>query len=237
MWLKNPAAASNLPRRRIMADSYAATQPSDLLWPKYLATIDQLEKKNKITPEQYFVLRHSIQAKSELMEKTLGDEKILTDATVEEILDIVQQRLRADDVARANTAELAKQEAIEKYEKEREARLQLEREIADKENERLMKIKNRAAKVARFITVSITILLMLTFGYISYAISPLGPLNLDPSNNLPFNLKIVAFGIFWLLLALQTLNSIIGFMPKTFIDKYQQKLEISVESLLTKLIS
>ena len=232
VWLKNPAAASSLPRRRLMADSFAAVQPSDTLWPKYLSSIDHLEKQSRITSDQYFILRHSIQAKSELMEKTLGDEKVLTEATIEEILEIVQQSIRAEDVARANAAELAKKEAIEKYEAERDARIKIEEDIKAKEEERSIKVRTRAEKISKIAMAGVTVLLMLIFGYLSYLISPLGPLNIDPKNNLPLYLKIIAFGVFWLLLILQTFNAVIGFMPKTFIDKYEKKLAVYIESLI-----
>ncbi len=82
IWLKDPITASGLPRKRLIADCYAAIQPNDALWAKYLKAIDQLEKQNKITSDQYFILRHSIQAKSELMDCTFGEEKVFSDGTI-----------------------------------------------------------------------------------------------------------------------------------------------------------
>ena len=78
VWLKSPTVAPNLPRKRLIADCYAAIQPGEHLWMRYLTTIDRLEEEGKITSDQYFVLRHSIQAKSELMDLTLGDEVAFT---------------------------------------------------------------------------------------------------------------------------------------------------------------
>jgi len=232
VWLKDPSIAANYPRRRLIADSLASVQPAEFLWQKYLAAIDNLEKQQKITSEQYFILRHSIQAKSELMEYIQGDEKVFTEGTVQEIIEIVEQKIRAEDVSRANAEMQAKLEAIEKFEQEREARLELERQVKIKEEIRSLKYKQRASRIARIVKIILTIGLMVLFGYLSYVVSPLGPLNIDPNNNLSFKLKVIALCVFWLLLIVQTLNSIIGFMPKTFIDKYEERFAGWIESLL-----
>ncbi|GAH51694.1 unnamed protein product, partial [marine sediment metagenome] len=54
VWLKDPSLSPNLPRRRLIADSYASVQPSDTLWAKYLRTIEHLEENGKISSDQYF---------------------------------------------------------------------------------------------------------------------------------------------------------------------------------------
>ncbi len=92
LWLKRPTAAPNLPRKRIIADCYAATRPTERLWKLYLREIDKLRQRRGVTSDEYYMLRHSTAAESALMKATMGDEEGFTQGTVPEILD----RVRAD---------------------------------------------------------------------------------------------------------------------------------------------
>ena len=232
VWLKDPTLSPNLPRRRLIADSYASIQPSDTLWAKYLGTIEHLEKNGNISSDQYFVLRHSIQAKSELMEKTRGDERIFTEGTVEEILRSVEDRLKAEDISQLNAEIRAKQEALQKYENEREARIRIEEETKRKEQEKLEKIRQRAAKTARYITIIITILLLLLLGFLTYAISSIGPLDIDPNNTIPKALKNSGLIVFWILLILQVVGMITEVGPKMVLDRLEPKIAQRIEKYI-----
>lgn len=86
LWLKKPFAAPDLPRKRLIADCFAAAQPSDELWAAYVAQIEHLKEIGEITPEDYYILRHSHEAKSEMMRLTLGDEDAFEVGKVSEIL-------------------------------------------------------------------------------------------------------------------------------------------------------
>lgn len=232
VWLKDPAIAPELPRKRIIADCYAATQPSERLWVKYLEAIDRLERQSKITSDDYFLLRHSIQAKSELMERTLGDETAFAEGTVAEILSSIQERLHAEDVARANAEALAKQEALIQLEREREERRKVEDRQRLETEDRRRKIRDRATKIARRIVKLVTVSMILVVGYFTYATSPIGPLSIDPNNQLTNTLKNVALVVFWILLILQTLNLTVGFMPKKLLDRFEDRIADWVEKLL-----
>jgi hypothetical protein len=96
LWLKRPLEAPDLPKMRIAADCYAATQPDERLWRLYLAEIDRLTKAGQVTADDYYMLRHSLEAKAALMELTLGDDAAFSQGTVPEILDMVRSRLQAD---------------------------------------------------------------------------------------------------------------------------------------------
>jgi hypothetical protein len=75
LWLKQPTKAPDLPRKRIIADCFATIQPSEKLYRKYLSEIDKLKINEQISNDDYFLLRHSLEAKSSLMEITLGEEE------------------------------------------------------------------------------------------------------------------------------------------------------------------
>lgn len=111
VWLKKPLDAPDLPRKRILADCYAAMNPSDMLWRKYLDEIDRLEKQGNITEEDYFLLRFSTAARSSLMDATLGDTEALTEGTVADILERAQSAARAKTEAALSAATTEKEAA------------------------------------------------------------------------------------------------------------------------------
>lgn len=233
VWLKDPSIAPNLPRKRLIADFMAAIQPNEQLWTKYLDCIAQLEQQNKLSDDQYFVLRHSIQARSELMEITLGDETVFSEGTVSEVLAVIEESFRAEGIARANAAELAKQDALMRFEKEREERLELEEKVDREKEARISKNRLRARRIARYVLLSVSILLVIAVGYLTYAISPIGPLNIDPNTNNAVEMKLIGLLFFWVLLFLQTLIMMFGFMPKITLYRFESRLTAYIEKWLS----
>jgi hypothetical protein len=96
LWLKMPMQAPDLPRKRIIAASFAAAQPDEQLWQRYLAEINKLKEDKTVSAEDYFLLRHSLQARAALMEVTLGDDDSFATGTVQEILEIVRTDIQRD---------------------------------------------------------------------------------------------------------------------------------------------
>ncbi len=85
-WLKAPLRAPDLPEHEILAACYAALEPSDLLWTKYLAEVDKLKKASAISENDHAFLRLDTIAREELMDLTLGEDEALTSESVLEIL-------------------------------------------------------------------------------------------------------------------------------------------------------
>ncbi len=116
LWLKKPLQAPDLPRKRLIADCYAAAQPSDHLWHSYLEEIDRLEANGSVTSDNVFLLRHTLEAKTALMDKTLGEEEAFVQGTVPEILETVragiERSLRTELSAESQRAARA-EEALE----------------------------------------------------------------------------------------------------------------------------
>jgi len=96
LWLKNPTRAPDLPRRRLIADAYAAMEPPEALWKAYLVEIARLEERGEVSADDYLLLRHSVSAKVALMEITKGEPSVFTQGTVAEILEIAKRNVRAD---------------------------------------------------------------------------------------------------------------------------------------------
>lgn len=187
LWLKKPMAFPELPRKRIIADCYAATQPDERMWRKYLDEIDKLSKDGNVTEDDYYLLRYSLEAKQALMELTQGDVDVFSRGTVKEILDLIRSQIREEYVAQIQAekerAEKA-EEAIEQVKKdtaeEYTIRLKKESKRAEEaeakvENYRLKemgrerKIKTIANKIASILARAVTIIIgiLLVIGLLS----------------------------------------------------------------------
>jgi hypothetical protein len=121
LWLKNPTKSPDLPRKQLLAQAFAAMQPPDYLWKKYLAEIARLQEEEKISADEYYILRHSLAAKSALMDLTRGDETAFSEGTVEEVLNIATETLRADlkdAVIREQEGRRVSESIIQKYEED-----------------------------------------------------------------------------------------------------------------------
>lgn len=94
IWLKKPIKAPDLPVKKILADCYAATQPKEHLWRKYLEEINKLKDSGEITQDHYYTLRYNQMARDALMERTLGNESVFTEGTVKEILEVIDRRIK-----------------------------------------------------------------------------------------------------------------------------------------------
>jgi hypothetical protein len=93
LWLKKPLMAPDLPRKRIIADYYAATQPDERLTRRFLREVEKVGKAGNIDPDDVYLLRYSIESRRNLMDITLGQEEAFTEGTVPEILARVRSNI------------------------------------------------------------------------------------------------------------------------------------------------
>ena len=96
LWLKRPLERPELPQKRIIADFHAAINPSESFMRRYVDEVDKLEASGLHTAEAVFLLRNSLEARKIAMELTLGDDGAFTQGTVAEVLEIVQNSIRAE---------------------------------------------------------------------------------------------------------------------------------------------
>jgi hypothetical protein len=95
-WLMNPSQAPNLPRRQIVAISYAALNPPDEVWRKYLTEIRRLQERGELSEEQVGLLLFSPDARLELMNATGGDAGALATGTIAQVLSHAEAAARAE---------------------------------------------------------------------------------------------------------------------------------------------
>jgi hypothetical protein len=158
LWLKNPTKAPDLPRKQLLAQVFAAMQPPDYLWKKYLAEVARLQDKDIISADEYYILRHSLAAKSALMDLTRGDETAFSEGTVQEVLKIATEMLRADlkdTVIREQERRRVSESKIQKYEEDN---------IVRRVNLRC-KAANLARQVRRAVLVVGAMAIIVSIGY------------------------------------------------------------------------
>ncbi len=218
LWLKKPTAAPDLPRKRIIADCYAATRPTEKLWRLYLQELDKLRQKNSVTPDEYYMLRNSAFAESALMEATLGEEEGFTQGTVPEIL----ERIRSD-------IEACKQTEVD-AEKRLRAATEAELKASHEQDDRCRaRIKSRARQWASGIILMFKISLItllalatfLSFGWGSDFVSTLW-------------MQYTVAGILLILF----IFSLLSFWNGTTIESIARKCEVALERYIEqKLLS
>lgn len=243
LWLKKPLKMPDLPMKRIIADCYAASQPDEKLIRAYLSKIEELERKAEITEDEVFMLRYSLEARQTLMRITSGDEQVLTNVNVKELLEIVKERMqskmRAEIEARAQQElkEIAqdrdkyKSLAADRSDKLQEAEEQVQ-ELTASEITRNAHINLRAQKVSRitaylagslFILILILgIILVLPWGLPKFTESPWRYLFS------PFILVLTVFTIY---------NFITGVYVISIIRAFELRLERPIRNIINKLAS
>jgi hypothetical protein len=187
VWLKQPMAAPDLPKRQIIADCVAALEPGNRLWQRFLEVVDQTREAGGVSEEDYATLRYTVSARRALVEETLGDEGALTIGSVDDILrrakaamtQEAQERVRAERTARLDAeikaeAELRRADTAEENltaERDRH-QLELQSRSATQGAELADRIGNKAHR--RALRVARVVYLLLAFAVIGGTAAALG---------------------------------------------------------------
>jgi hypothetical protein len=151
-WLMNPSQAPDLPRRQIIAISYAALNPPDEVWRRYLAEIRRLKGNGELSEEQVGLLLFSPDARLELMNATEGNAGALVTGTISEILRHAEATARSE-VEEERDAERAQKEEAERAAEAGEAKAQAEAERTRSITaEHEIRIGRRARELAGFLS-------------------------------------------------------------------------------------
>lgn len=220
LWLKRPMSAPNLPLKYIVAQSYAAMNPGDHLWRKYLTEISSLKDRGDISSDDYYLLRAAPLARVGLMDLTMGDEDAFVEGTPYEILERVKQTIKAEEVARLE------EEGRRRAEVERE--LQFERTRSkEREESQIQKINGLSRAWARRLSKAPFVILMVLLLFGAYASFP---------ESLP------NFRLFWLnylppigfaiLIVVGILNLIFGFTLRDYLNRFEVFLATKIEEKL-----
>lgn len=91
IWMKAVKKMPDLPKEQLVAQCYAATQPSEGLWAKYVAEAEKLRAEGGIEEGDYAVLIHGLEARQKLMDLTLGEGEIVQ-GTVRDVLESAKSK-------------------------------------------------------------------------------------------------------------------------------------------------
>ena len=176
IWIQSPKKVTEANEKRIIANCYAALQPSRKMINRLIETAESLRSTGTITDDDVILLKQSRVARNILQEETLGDINRVSDKTVTEILDEVRLKIRKEeqekfalDRAASQAQEKRLSDEIERErqtvlntKKSHEATLEeLNKVQIEKEN-----IKKHIETLASHIALGITI----TFYVISFAV-------------------------------------------------------------------
>ncbi len=221
LWLKKPTKAPDLPKKRIIADYYAAVQPSDQLWIRYIEEITRLKESGKVEPDDYYMLRYTMEARNALMEVTLGDDDAFTYESVEEIINLVKMR-----ILKSTKDEL---EAERKLRKDAEDAI---RESNAFEHERTLAIRRKAKRIASLVAslLKYVVLILLIIGIASTF--PWGLPNIKASV-VKYTLVLIQF----LLLIDTVANLYWGKILSSLVRKFEISLSKWIEKKLLSLVN
>lgn len=126
LWLKGPVRAPSLPRKRLLADCYAAVQPSDDFRKRYFDEVEKLVSFGKFSASDVYALRHSLEAEKIAMDLSVGDEDSFTEGTVQEVLEIYHNRIKGEEQAARKAAEEKARELAQEVGKQESQQLNRE---------------------------------------------------------------------------------------------------------------
>jgi predicted transcriptional regulator len=129
-WLKSPLHAADLPKAESLSLSYAALNPSEKLWNKYLQEIDKLKDNGEIAPRDHAFLRYGPAVRQELMDLTLGEEDALTKQTVTQILEKAVAEHSHEMHEKLSAEKLAHDRTMDDLRREIGERARLEKRLA-----------------------------------------------------------------------------------------------------------
>ncbi len=223
LWLKNPLDAPDLPRKRLIADYYAAVQPTERLWREYIKEVEKLKQRGDVSSDDYYLLRYSLEARGALMDKTLGSENAFAQGTVPEILALIRRNMERD---------LKEQLASEKDEKERYKNESRESKISldtyQQKQERV--IRSRASRISKSIS---SILQFLVLALLIIGTWSTFPWNFPNFSSAPAKYFLTLLQIVIFILAIA--NSYKGTTINEFIMTLEKKLSTVIENNLRKI--
>lgn len=164
-WIKNPNVHPNLPKKRIIADCIASVQPTERVIKGYLDKIKTLKESGQISNEKYYLLRTS-EAREIIMDKTLGDEDVITNIDYQELAELAKQKIgeEKDNIIKQQEAIIEESnKALEQKEKEKKS-------ILEQQSHKVKKQKLITRKISVIVHFTVTIILSGLFLWVQYTV-------------------------------------------------------------------
>lgn len=176
-WLKAPQGAPSLPRKEVVAFSYAALRPNKDFLQKMLAEADKLEKQGKISERSHQMLRSNHSIQEDLLSHTLGEDDALTERSITTVLQRAENEIKKEETAKLLQAQAERALTESDLQCERVKMQEIERRLYWDCDKRARRLSNIPAVILALIVVAGLLFGTLTFpqnsilGMISISIS------------------------------------------------------------------
>lgn len=167
-WLKSPVDTGDTPKIELLAIAYAAMQPPERFWKKYLDECSKLADSGDITTENLQILRSRYVNPQELMNLTLGEDDALSAETIIEILRVAVSSIQQEEHAKTLEEESAHRKTKEQLKKQ-----------YDEINNIRDAMRSQCRKTAKIYSWAIVVAIALSFGIFSFVNSLGIPYYLD----------------------------------------------------------
>jgi len=211
VWLRAPIKTENINRKKLIADCYAAIQPTPHLVTKYLENISRLKEKGDISEDEYYLLRTHNSATKMLVEMTHNNTSNFDDSLPYQIKDRIIDEIKI---------------------RENEKLKKTERLLAEYQAQ-YTQIISLIDKIALFVSKSVSILIYLlaiSFLIIIFIIQFIQDVftNLDLENKIWLGIIVFFFDVF---------SIFYGVNVKNIKTITQNKIRVSIKNLLEKIFS
>lgn len=96
IWISSPIEkVSTFSRKKLLADCSAAIQPTDQLISKLSDSIEKLYREQRLSYDDYYLLKSRAFKENYIVNKTLNDENVFSDRITEEILEDIKSEIQA----------------------------------------------------------------------------------------------------------------------------------------------
>jgi hypothetical protein len=126
MWIRSPTKAKNVAEKRLIADCYAATQPTKEMARRLFSAAQRLKSQGEIDQEEVTLLTQSRVARNLLQEETLGDPERFSDRTILDILEELRRGIREEERKALET----ERKSLDRQEQERLREVDRQRQLA-----------------------------------------------------------------------------------------------------------
>jgi len=137
IWINSPSIAS-MNEKRLIANCYAALQPTKVLVRKLVEAANRLKEESDITEDEVVLLKESRVARNLLQRETLGDPDRFMDKTAIDILEEIRANIRKEE-----------QEKLSREREDMHAQVQEAQRTAQKAQEQLRCILSQVVELDR----------------------------------------------------------------------------------------
>lgn len=148
LWLRAPLARPDVPRKLLIAESYAALDPGPALWERYMTAIERQREEGNIDDAQVKSLVYSDMAREAFLEVTHGDPNAVDEETPIEVISRYEAELRRPAQEQAERAAADAREVGDEHDRlkqeltEKNARLREQAKAMEEQSGKLASLES-----------------------------------------------------------------------------------------------